>query len=325
MFVDDSSDFLANLSLQLDSQLAYRLFDSPIDALVTLNAQRHESSLTQKYFSRYRYVEDFSLSNHVIDIDLNKIHREVHDEHRFEEVSVVVVDYVMPEIDGLEFCRQIKNPLIRKVLLTGKADEKFAVQAFNEGIIDRFIRKNDAAALSTLNDVISELQRDYFSTAQKPLADTLKVGTPRFLHDAKFASLFQQLCAQHHIVEYYLCANPDGMLMLSASGAARLLLAYTEKDIQAQYEIAFEQAAPQALLDEIKSGHSVPYFWQGDGHYNSAVTDWRSCMHPAQQFQGKESYYYAEVTPSKKFGLHTVLPYNTFLEHLDDPPAELKD
>lgn len=317
VFVDDSTDFLANLSLQLDSQLSYRLFDSPIDALVTLNTQHREMTLTQKYFSRYRYVEDFSLSNHVIDLDLSKIHREVYDEDRFAEISVAVIDYVMPEIDGLEFCRQMKNPLIRKVLLTGKADEKFAVHAFNEGLIDRFIRKNDAAALTKLNQIIVELQQEYFRTAQQPLSDTLMVGTPRFLHDRQFAALFRTLCAQHKIVEFYLCANPDGMLMLDSTGAASLLVVYTEKDLQAQYEIAFEQVAPQMLLDEFKSGKVVPYFWQGDGHYGPAVTDWRSCLYPAQQFHGAEWYYYAMVPPSRLFGLHTVLSYSAFLEQLD--------
>jgi CheY-like chemotaxis protein len=318
VFIDDSSDFLANLCLQLDPQLSYRLFDSPIDALVTLNTQHREMTLAQKYFSRYRYVEDFSLTNHVIDFDLKKIHREVYDEHRFEEVSVAVIDYVMPEIDGLEFCRQMKNPLIRKVLLTGKADEKFAVQAFNEGIIDRFIRKSDAAALTKLNQTIAELQKEYFQTAQKALSDTLMVGTPRFLHDPQFASLFRTLCAQNKIVEFYLCVNPDGMLLLDFNGTASQLIVYTEKDMQAQYEIAFDQAAPQMLLDELKSGKTVPYFWSGDGHYGSAITNWQAYLHPAQQFHGAEWYYYAIVPPSRLFGLQSILSYRAFLERLDE-------
>lgn len=316
-FVDDSSDFLTNLSLQLDAQLSYKLFDSPIDALVTLNTQYRDLTLTQKYFSRYRYVEDFSLSNHVIDFDLNKIHREVYDEHRFEEVSVAVIDYVMPEIDGLEFCRQLKNPLLRKVLLTGKADEKFAVQAFNDGIIDRFIRKHDAGALTKLNQIIFELQREYFYTAQKALSDTLMVGTPRFLHDRRFAALFKSLCEQKRIIEFYLCANPDGMLLLNADGLASLLVVYSEKDMQAQYEIAFDQAAPQKLLDELKSGKVVPYFWPCDGHYGPEAADWQAYLHPAQQFEGAEWYYYALVPPSPRLGLHTVLSYNAFLHHQD--------
>jgi CheY-like chemotaxis protein len=325
VFVDDSADFLANLSLQLDSQLSYRLFDSPIDALVTLNTQFREMTLAQKYFSRYRYVEDFSLSNHVIDLDLKKIHREVYEEQRFSEVSVAVIDYVMPEIDGLEFCRQMKNPLIRKVLLTGKADEKFAVQAFNEGLIDRFIRKNDVEALTKLNQIITELQREYFHNAQKALSDTLTIGTPRFLHDRKFAALFNSLCTQKKIVEFYLCANPDGMLLLDTHGNASLLLVYTESDMQAQYEIAFDQAAPQALLDELKSGKVVPYFWQGSGHYASTITDWRTCLYPAQQFQGADWYYYALVPPSRLLGLHTVLSYSAFLEQSDaqDPDSDI--
>ena len=55
--------------------------------------------------------------------------------------DVAVMDVAMPELNGMEFCRRITDPSIRKIVLTGKADEHVAVKSFNEGLIDRFIRR----------------------------------------------------------------------------------------------------------------------------------------------------------------------------------------
>ncbi|MDP1897116.1 MAG: hypothetical protein Q8K43_04430, partial [Sulfurimicrobium sp.] len=51
VFVDDSRDFLANLGLQLDAGLAFRLYDSPVDALVALNGSTGQPSLVERFFS----------------------------------------------------------------------------------------------------------------------------------------------------------------------------------------------------------------------------------------------------------------------------------
>jgi response regulator RpfG family c-di-GMP phosphodiesterase len=49
----------------------------------------------------------------------------------------------MPEMDGVEFLSQVKiiNPLIIRIMLTGRADINVAIQAVNEGNIFRFLTK----------------------------------------------------------------------------------------------------------------------------------------------------------------------------------------
>jgi CheY-like chemotaxis protein len=317
IFVDDSAAFLTNLSLQLDGTLAYKLFDSALEALVHLNAVNRRPSLTHTYFSKYRDIELATLSNHVIDLALDKIHREVYQEQRFEEISVAVIDYAMPEMDGLEFCRSIKHPAIKKILLTGRADEKLAVRAFNAGLIDRFIMKGDNAALTTLNAAIGELQQEYFGQVERILADALTIDTPSFLHDRAFARVFREICRERKIVEYYLCSNPNGILMLNALGAGTLLLISTEEDLRAQYEIAFDHTAPEALLARMRSGKSIPYFWQFDGHYRTGCANWEQFLYPAREIQGEQWYYCALVENPPPFKLNTVLSYHAFLNQLD--------
>jgi CheY-like chemotaxis protein len=317
VFIDDSRDFLANLSLQLDAGLAFRLYDSPADALVALNGTPSQPSLVERLFSVSRHGEEMPLSHHVLDLNLDNIAREVHNEHRFEQVSVVVVDYDMPEIDGLELCRNLKNPALKKVLLTGKADEKVAVQAFNQGLIDRFILKQDPDVIPVLNRAIVDLQLAYFENLGRTVMDALALGSHTFLRDPLFVEVFRQICTRLDIVEFYLTATPEGILMLDADGVPSLLVVQTEEDMLTHYEIAYDQAAPPALLGALKSNRMVPYFWQSGGEYGPDCHDWQSCLYPATEIKGREWYYYAVVPNPGGFQLGTVIPYNAFLVWLD--------
>jgi len=317
LFVDDNAAFLANLSLQLSSGLAYRLHSSPLDALLEINAPTSGAPAAWRYFSLDSDTGAQPLWRHAINLHLDKIHREVHNERRFGQIAVAVVDFDMPEIDGLAFCRNIKNPAVKKLLLTGKADEKIAVKAFNQGIIDRFIMKHETDATTLLNQTIAELQHAHFHQSERMLTDALAIGTHDFLRDPGFAGVFRDIHQQLRIVEYYATANPQGLLMLDGDGAAFLLVVQTEDDLLSQYEIAFDQAAPAALLDALKSGEVIPYFWQGGGHYHPDCADWRACLHPARQFRGKRGYTYAVIPNPPAFPLDTVVSFHAFLEHFD--------
>jgi CheY-like chemotaxis protein len=316
-FVDDSASFLSNLSLQLDSRLAFRLFNSPFSALAALNESPHMPSMSEQFFSLFAQQEELSYSHHVIQVSLDKIHREIHNERRFERISVVVVDYDMPEVNGLEFCRQVENRAIKKILLTGKADERVAVKAFNEGLIDRFIRKHDAQVMSELSRAIEELQGGYFQNVELSLSDSLAVGSRFFLHDPALAGKFDAVRQELGIVEHYLSCAPDGMLMLDMAGTAYLLIVQTEETLRAHHEIAHDQNAPPELLQQLRSGRFVPYFWKNAGNYSPDYEDWRACLHRASEFRGKERYLHAVIKHPRAFNLKPVVPYGDYLDRLD--------
>lgn len=317
MFVDDSRPFLENLSLQLGPDIAYALFDSPTKALGAINSQNGGTPFTQECFSNYPYREEFSSGNCVIDIDINKVHREVYNRNRFQKNSVIVVDYVMPEMSGLEFCRKVKSVGIKKILLTGKADEKLAIRAFNEGIIERFITKNESTALTTLNRMIVELQNEYFNDIGTPLINMLAAGVYGFLRDLEFAKVFKQICAERRIVEHYLCCNPEGVLMVNAEGITSLLIVCMEDDMQAHYEISLDQGAPQGLLDVLSRREFIPYFWETNGHYESTMEDWQSRLHPVQNVYGQRHYFYAIVDSPPPFLRNSILSHRDYLAELD--------
>ena len=316
IFVDDSISFLSNLSLQLDSNLSFKLFNSPTDALHILHSSEPLYSMVKRLFSTYQHRDDLNMSRHVIDVNLDPIHREVHNEKRFEHISVVVVDYDMPEINGIDFCRNIKNDEIKKILLTGKADEQVAIRAFNEGLIDCFIRKQDADAITQLQKNIHILQNSYFSGVEHPLSDALSIAS-QFLSDASIVPHFSKICQELEIVEYYFTYAPNGVLMLDKNGVSYLFIIQSEDDLQSMYEIAFHKDAPDELLALIKMGTYIPYFWKTQGEYSTQY-DWRNCLFPASEVQGRKRYFHALVKNPMAFNLQYITPYSEYLAKSDE-------
>jgi DNA-binding NtrC family response regulator len=59
------------------------------------------------------------------------------------EVSLVISDYNMPGMNGLDFLKTVKQlyPHILAIMLTGQAEIRIAVQAINEAGVYKFIQK----------------------------------------------------------------------------------------------------------------------------------------------------------------------------------------
>ena len=81
-------------------------------------------------------------------------------------VDVVVSDYLMPDMDGIEFLKRFREvrPHAPRVLLTGYADKENAIKAINEVGLFQYIEKpwdNDNILLVLRNAIErTELMRD---------------------------------------------------------------------------------------------------------------------------------------------------------------------
>ncbi len=62
---------------------------------------------------------------------------------KHNDISVLIADMRMPEMDGLELLRRSQEirPELKRIMLTGNADQKTAVDAINDGKVFRFLRK----------------------------------------------------------------------------------------------------------------------------------------------------------------------------------------
>lgn len=314
VIVDDSPDFLVNIGLQLDPELALRRFVSPYAGLVAINGASGASDPAGRFFSPYKQRDDLNAGEHVISLGLDTIHREVLNPNRFQRVSVAVVDYAMPEIDGLEFCASIKDPKVGKILLTGKADERLAVKAFNDGLINRYIRKQDPDAIGQLATAIAELQRDYFARLERMISEVLAVGAYGFLRNPAFVAIAESMQQEKHIVEHYLVSKPQGLLMLDASGNAWRLVVMDQDALRSQAEIARDLEAPDELVRQLESGRIVPYFWRSGGQYSPLDQDWQANLYPAEVC-GELRYTLVSCPPG--INLDGMIPYARYLDEID--------
>lgn len=316
-FVDDSAAFLSNLSLQLKPDLAFRLFSSPSEGLKYLNGRTLPDQAPEPIFSAYLDRTEENDAHQVIAMRVDAIRSLVHNPARFNSVSVVVVDYDMPELNGMEFCRRITDPAIKKIVLTGKADEHLAVKSFNEGLIDRFIRKHEMDAVDTLNQAIRDMQLAYFDRCCRTVLDALSVSEYAFLKDHALAAHVAGICHSLGIVEHYLSYQPHGLLMFDGEGTAYLLVIHTEESLRGVREIAVEQGAPMGFLTELDSHRTLPYFWRTEGYYPAQCAEWQPYMHPASIFQGDRRYVYAIIKKPAGLALDNVMPYDRHLDQLD--------
>jgi CheY-like chemotaxis protein len=293
VLIDDSDSFLRSLSFQLDPMLANKTFHDTSEALHWLRASAPDSNVPLHV--------NFDMQNLPADqcnvaLDLERIYRIAEQRERFALPSVLVVDYSMPQMNGLEFCEAVAHLPCKKILFTGAADEKIAVTAFNRGLIDRYIKKSDDHALDLLEMEVLAAQERYFDNRSDILREMVALHDYRFLTDPVLAEVVRELKRTLGFVEHYIFPNPTGILFLDRHGKATLMAIETEDSMQAQYEIARDSDAPRSLLDALMERRVLTFFSDpfGDGMYRSSMAGhWHRYCQPPRICNGKETYYWA--------------------------------
>lgn len=322
VMLDDNQRFLENFNLYLDEKLACRFFSSANDCLNFFLDQRKRIPLDRRCFSYYRQPQGGLPKNRVIRFDLTLIEQEISNADRFHDISVVIVDYDMPEMTGLEFCRRLKNPRIKKILLTGVADEKIAVEAFNAGIIDHFIMKSDPNITSRINKVIQDLQKRYFSEMSSLIQSTLDLESPDFLYDEDFIAFFFDIVKKNKVAEYYYVEDPQGFLMVSEQGKLWRLIVQTNRDLESAAFHIKTLAPPEWVMRGIASRKLAPWLWATPDEFDESEDfQWEDFMHKTRQVKGQETWHCALVESPPvdiEYDVSTS-SYSAYLEYLDKP------
>lgn len=138
--------------------------------------------------------------------------------------DLVISDFLMPKMNGLEFLSEVKKmyPEVSKILLTGYADKENAIRAINEIGLYRYIEKpwnNDDLIINIRNGI----ERSYLlSELRKKIAELeeAKGELEKYSHnleqivDERTADLKQSNAKLEGIVNY--CA--DGIVIVNEDG-----------------------------------------------------------------------------------------------------------
>ncbi len=319
ILVDDSTAFLTNFSLQLDNQLALRLFSFPHDALACIKNSEDSSHLSERSFDFSQELGGNPITNQTVTLNLATVQDEVYNPKRFSEISVVVVDYDMPGMTGIDLCRKLANKPIKKILLTDKGHEKIVIAAFNEGIIDHFIQKQDKNVVSLIDETIKKMQKKYFLCMSKDMRAVLAQEAPSFISDPLFCEFFDQLCVENDIVEYYLTELTGSFLLIDSHAQSSLLIVKCYEDLNIHYEFAQDNGAPESVLEDIRSGNKIPFAWKADDYFKlHSAEEWKDHVYPAEEIQGKEIYYYSFIKDPETAMIdpRRIYSYQQYLEQL---------
>lgn len=317
IFVDDNTFFLESMEGVLDGSLAScDFFDNPDAALEVINNTQNLDFLTA----------DYSLK----EIKIPEIYRVVYNPQRHEEISTVIVDYEMPRMKGLEFFEKIKNPHIRKILYTGIASEELAIQAFNDGLIDGYIRKNDPTPTKTINKFVSESQYKYFKSLTDASLEAIlreysndNPGETAF-YDPVFIEYFNKLVKEHNICEYYLNESSGSFVFLTANGKTSALFTYPEEifeRVHLDFQSALEDAAASkrqispSLIKDLEGNRKMICLPICGDEMHPDPEEWERYAYPVEVIQGKYPYYVAYAPDAEYIEQSKIVSFNQYMRN----------
>ncbi|MBX9705269.1 MAG: response regulator [Gammaproteobacteria bacterium] len=233
VILDDDVRFTDALSFRLLSNFTTTVFNSPNDATaffakqelsifdrVSLVTQLKETELDIDGFAyTLNYTTMVSLLGNI---------------ERYQEPTVLLVDYQMPQMTGLEFLSQICNKKIKKILLTAHDEKSLAVSAFNSGLIDKFIVKDPLTLDSLLLNEITQLNYAYF---QDISFHKLGKDLLAYLYDPNYEQLFTQWLGDFDISEYYRMDDYGTVLGVNSQGKPVWLILQTMERQEAYVDI----------------------------------------------------------------------------------------
>ncbi len=318
ILIDDNKNFLKTLTAALGNRFRCRAFEDPKQALQYISETVNRIGITiNKYIPEV--AEDIEIHQKGLVINLSDIHKEIYNMDRFKEISVVVVDYGMPSMNGLELCKKIREIVqapIKIIMLTGEADYELAVQAFNDGLIDKFILKSKTNYVTELGEAIQVLREKYFIDLSKPVYRSLQAATQKLLENKAFVDLLKSILDENKSSEFYILDDSFSILFLDEKGENPIwLVMKTEEDVDMQYELASnEKNAPTDKVNAIKNKEKFAYFVDEDG-INEPATNWKLCE--AKPLGDKNSgFYYAILKGKDSFPLNKghIASYNQYLK-----------
>ncbi|MGD9153714.1 MAG: response regulator, partial [Gammaproteobacteria bacterium] len=254
VFIDDKQSFLESILMSLNSHLEAQTFTNAKKAVEYL-----KDNCKWDYIDRLLQnlrdkdsddeLEYSNVEHSVVDVDVMGIHKVIYDPKRFAMKTVVVVDYSMPDMNGLEVCKALQGLPLKFIMLTGKAEPETAIKAFNEGLIHRFVKKETLNFAEKLQAAIVEMQKQKFYEVSEPIIKMIASSSISCLNDSVFIEFFNKFCEKNKIVEYYLVNESGCFLLLDAEGNVSWFVIKNEKEMTDYQDIAEANLAPQSIID----------------------------------------------------------------------------
>lgn len=175
---------------------------------------------------------------------------------RYALTHTCVVDFAMPGMDGLQVLSELVNWPGGRILLTGQADERVAVGAFNRGLIDQYIPKQAADVAQQLVQAIARLYNRALQQHNVIWQATLRPEQLELVAIPEVQAGLKAFVARHW-VDYVMIGQPFGILGMDASGRTSWLQLETPDGLAGIAELAELQGMDRHDLQDIRHGRRL--------------------------------------------------------------------
>jgi CheY-like chemotaxis protein len=253
-FLDDDVDYLQMLSLLLPNACHVRLFSRASDCLAQVQPEsahwEAHAWAQQRVIERWRQ-EGTPLVPQVLRYWSEYAHKS------YEMTHACVVDYSMPDTNGLQVLAELRDWPGLRVLLTGQADEQVAVQAFNRALIDQFLPKQAVDVSQRLLTVLRSMASKASTRCSQIWSSTLNPAQHAQLRVPSVMNALQAQITAHGFVEHVVLGEPFGVLGRTAAGAVSWLQLEPVNSLEELEALAESAGATRAMLQEIRHGRQL--------------------------------------------------------------------
>ena len=252
VLLDDDAAFLEMMALVLPSELSLRLLLRPVECISHLAQQR--TSYDAEYWQQQEIVDRWRkiripLVTQILDYWNNN-------STRYSLARVAVVDYSMPAMNGLQVLQSLNDWPGTRVLLTGRADEQIAVEAFNRGLIQQFIPKQASDMVQRLLAALHQLPLKVESRITQIWRSTL---SPQQYALLELPSIARELIefSDRHWVEHVVLGSPFGMLGRNAAGHVGWLQLEAASHLDELADLVEGVLSSSTELEDIRQGRKL--------------------------------------------------------------------
>lgn len=229
----------------------------------------------------------------LIRISNNEIHKLIYSSKRFDLFSVLIVDYHLPIMNGLELIELLNTDLpIKKVLITGDIQSQIlAIEAFNRGVIDGFLNKKDMEKLPGLVRSMSERFFEGFGSNFSEVA--------AYRLDPVLSDFIQDYVTKKQPQEYYLLNERGSYLFLNKDELSSLFI---EKESNVAKFLDFMKAEnlDPEIYEKIHSRFYMPIM------HNHVRLDDSIPIQECSKLEGANNiYYYSYLDGAEMLDINT--------------------
>lgn len=248
-----------------------------------------------------------------VTVDIPLLHKQIYNPDRFNHIAILIIDYDMPDMNGLDFIKSLGDNQLKIIMLTGKASQNTVIKAFNDMKINRYVSKGDSDYLQLIHKYVKELHQEFFSDFSKFMLDSLKSETKIFDNHA-FQRLLNQIIYENNIMEYYLLDESGSFLLLDSTAENQFwLIIKSKEDMRLFYELAVEDPdTPAYVIKKLRDKEVFTHF-KTEEESNLGAKYWN--LIDCKPLDEEKKFYYAILKNDDylKIDLSKIKSYSDFI------------